>query len=476
MKQNDVYDSAVITEGLRACERKANRPLVNVAESMFSKLHGGRPNVMWMSSLGHVLENFRQWKQMKLGEGTSQASFPALRDYGFELITALFPGLIANDIFTVQPAKFKNFSIFYQTFQYQTKKGGTAANQSAVDALRYFQVDENYTLDSDINRVIGTGNGSTAAYDNSAQNKFVPLVPLSVSVVSIKTDDTALALVDNGAGAFTGTGTGTVDYTTGAISVTFSGNVKLNAAVYCTYQFYGEGSNPNAAQYGMTITEIQGQAKERRLQYNFSIESQFSYRQQWGRSMDADLLAGSMAEIRKEIDEDLIQLGYTTAADAASAGSVTWNRTPDTGVQYFFWREQFIDTLNAAGNLIVKATGFGEGNVVVGGINFKQLVEIVGPRFVPSGVTGVKGSRFLGTIDGVKKCYFDPSMDDNAFFVSYKSQNPLEPGIVYSPWMPLFASDPHMLADGSLHRYLITSTGKTVINKKLFCKGTIVQS
>jgi hypothetical protein len=76
----------------------------------------------------------------------------------------------------------------------------------------------------------------------------------------------------------------------------------------------------------------------------------------------------------------------------------------------------------------------------------------------------------------VKKCYFDPSLDDNAFFVSYKSQNPLEPGIVYSPWMPLFASDPHMLADGSLHRYLITSTGKTVINKKLFAKGTLVQS
>lgn len=479
MKEKDVLDNGIVVEGLRACEFRRNRPLVQMAEGMYSKLHGRRPDPLWMASIGHVLENFRQWKQMKLGESTSQSSFPALRDYGFELITALMPGLIANEIFTVQPAKFKNYSIFYQTFKYQTTKGGVTAPQAAIDALRYYPIDSVYTKDGEVNKNIGLGSGSGAGpFPYNAP--FVPIVPGSVSLTTLKaSDSSAMACVDTGigtTGTFTGDATGTVVYATGDISVTWTANVKLNAPVYLTYQYVGEGSRANAAEWGMTITEIQGLAQERRLRYNFSIESQFSYRQQWSRSMDADLLASAMAEIRKEIDQSLIALGYATAADAASAGSVEWDRTPDTGVQYFFWREQFIDTLNAAGNLIVKAVGFGDGNTVVGGTNFKQVCEIIGPRFVPSGVTGVKGSRFIGTIDGVKKCYFDPSLGDNDFFVSYKSNNPLEPGIVYSPWMPLFASDPHMLADGSLHRYLITSVGQTVINRKLFVKGLLKQT
>jgi hypothetical protein len=475
MKEKDVYSNDVIVEGLRACENKRNKSFVESALGIYEKLHGRKPDTMFMSALGTVLENFRQWRHANLAEATNQASFPALRDYGFELLTALFPGLITNEIFTIQPAKFKNFSIFYQTFKYQTAKGITPANTPNFDALRYFPIDQNYTLDSEINKVIGTGTGATAAFSYNPA-PFRPIVPGTVSVTSINTTNGAMALVDDGNNNMTGDGTGTVDYTTGVISVTFNANVKSGSPVLSSYQFIGEGSKENAAELGLTITEIQGQAKERRLRYNFSIESQFSYRQQWGRSMDADLLAAAMAEIRKEIDQDLIQLGNTTALDPASAGSVVWNRTPDVGVQYFFWREQFIDTLNAAGNLIVKATGFGEGNIVVGGLNFKQIVEIIGPRFTPSGVSGVKGSRFIGTIDGTRRCYYDPSLNDNSFFVTYKSPNPLEPGIVYSPWMPLFASDPHMLADGSLHRYLITSTGKTVINKKLFAAGTIVQS
>ena len=267
---------------------------------------------------------------------------------------------------------------------------------------------------------------------------------------------------------------------TGAITVTFSADVLTAEPVLLSYEFVGEGSTENAAEWGLTIREKTGVAKERRLRYNFSIESQFSYRQQFGRSMDADLLASAIAEVRKEIDLDLILTANTTAktltGSGASAGSVTFDRTPDTGVQYFYWREQFIDTLNEAGNLIFKATGVGVGNIAVGGINFKQVLETIGPRFKPSGITGVKGSHFIGDIDGGKiRCYVEPRMGDNEFFVTYKG-GPLEPGLVYNPWMPLFASDPHMLDNGRLHRYLITASGKLVINSKMFVKGTLIQS
>lgn len=169
------------------------------------------------------------------------------------------------------------------------------------------------------------------------------------------------------------------------------------------------------------------------------------------------------------------QMAQVQTGPNACAGAVTWDRTPEAGVQYFYWREQFIDTLNAAGNLIVKSTHVGDANVAVGGINFKQVVENIGPRFKGAGTTQVKGSRLIGTIDGKIKCFYEPMLSDNDFFVTYKG-GPLEIGLSFNPWMPLFASEPHMLDNGKLHRYLITSNGSTPITRKFFVKGTLEQS
>lgn len=473
MKKNAVMENAVITEGLRLGEDKASHgEFGKKAFAIYEKLHGKQPDVMFRSSFGHIMENF------KLQEATKQSDMPFLQDYGFQLLTALMPTLIANDIFTIQPTKFKNFSIFYQDFIYQTAKGATAAGADAITSLTADNIDSNYTKDSEVDRNMGTGNDVTASYSLSAGALSVPIVASSISITSTAVGDTALVAIDDGAGALIGdvTGTNTVDYTTGALTVTFDANVKTGEAVLITYSFVGEGSKVNAAEYGMKITEITGLASERRLRYSFSKESEFSYRQQMGRSMDGDLLAGAVSEIRKEIDQALIQLAFTTATGAGKAGSITWDRTPPTGVQYVFHRETFIDTINEGGNLILKATGVGDANVVVGGLDLKQVVETLGLRFTKAPKKGAKGSRFLGVIDGNIKCYYEPSMADARFYVSYKSDSALEPGIVYVPWMPLYTSEPHMLADGQLHRYLLTSSGQKVVNSKYFVEGTLTKS
>jgi len=482
LTEDKVYGNAQVVEGLRVAERSDELGgYAKRAIDMYEQMNGKQPNVMWRSALGHILENFNTFQQ-SLQETVTQASMPFLQDYGFELIIALMPGLIADRVFQTQPAKYKNYSVFYQNYQYGNTKGTTTANDNAITSLTADAINDDYTKDSEVDKTIGTGDGATAAYSVLAGVLYVPVVASSVAISSTDVGDNAMAVVDDGAGALTGdvAAPGTINYTTGALSFTFNANVKDGTAVLLTYEYVGEGSTTNAMQYNMVISEKTGQAKERRLRYNFSIESQFSYRQQFGRSMDGDLLAASIMEIRKEIDQDLILYGNTVAATTtganASAGTVTWDRTPDTGVQYFFWREQFIDTLIEAGNLIVKATGLGQGNVAVGGITFKNVVETIGPRFKSANTSQVKGSRFIGTIDGNIDCFYEPAMADAKFFVTYKSDNPLEVGIAYNPWMPLYASDPHMLDNGKLHRYLITSSGKLLINPKLYVGGTITTS
>lgn len=477
--EKSIFESAVLVEGLRYTESKEFSKYAKQAFDIYEKCHGKQPDKMFMSTMGHQLKQFADIQEA-MEESTSIAGgqIPLLRDYGFELITALFPGLIANDLFNVQPAKFKNYSIFYQNYVHDTAKGQTAAASRMIGSLQADAIDTNYTRDAEVNRLLGTGNGSTANYTIAASILFRPLIANTVVITAVGISGNTRTIVDNGTtGALIGdigSGTNTISYTTGQIDVTFVENIQNLSPVYLTYGYVGEGSTTNAMEMDMTISEIQGVAADHRLRFNFSIEGQFAYRQQFGRSMDADLLAYGVSDMKAEIDGDLILAGYASAASSSSAGSISWNRTPDAGVQYFYWREQFIDALHNAGNLIIKAAGFGEGNKVVGGLLFKQVIETIGPRVKLDNVGAtVKGARKIGTVDGVIDCYYSPLMADNAFFVTYKG-GPLQPGLSYNPYMPLYTSEPHMLDDGKLHRYLITSYGKLVVNSKLFVAGTLI--
>lgn len=74
---------------------------------------------------------------------------------------------------------------------------------------------------------IGTGDGTTVSYSYTIANGY--LLANNVQVTSVTATNTGLYLTDDGAGTLTGDGTGTVDYVTGAINVTFSGGVNRPA-------------------------------------------------------------------------------------------------------------------------------------------------------------------------------------------------------------------------------------------------------
>lgn len=67
---------------------------------------------------------------------------------------------------------------------------------------------------------MGSGDAVTTAFSKTISNGF--LVANQVQVTSIDASNNTLYLTDDGAGALSGDGTGTVNYVTGAISVTFS--------------------------------------------------------------------------------------------------------------------------------------------------------------------------------------------------------------------------------------------------------------
>lgn len=91
---------------------------------------------------------------------------------------------------------------------------------------------------------IGTGNNSTTTFSGTIAN--APVIPGSVSVTN-----NAITITDNGEGAFTGAGaTGTINYATGAVSVTFSvapanGAVNVTSKVFPTSFIIQNSGGPN---------------------------------------------------------------------------------------------------------------------------------------------------------------------------------------------------------------------------------------
>jgi hypothetical protein len=105
------------------------------------------------------------------------------------------------------------------------------ASQGALDrgclmALNADDVLIPYEIDA---KVIGTGNGSTKAYTATLDQKLIQ--PGSVTV-----SDTVETFSDDGAGNLVGdaAGTGTINYVTGAIAVTFHANVTNLQAITAT--------------------------------------------------------------------------------------------------------------------------------------------------------------------------------------------------------------------------------------------------
>lgn len=76
-----------------------------------------------------------------------------------------------------------------------------------------------------------TGNGSTSNFVGGLQN---PPIIIGTCFVT----DGVQVLQDAGNGTFTGDGTGTINYVTGAINVTFSSPPPTSATIYAKYQGY----------------------------------------------------------------------------------------------------------------------------------------------------------------------------------------------------------------------------------------------
>lgn len=134
---------------------------------------------------------------------------------------------------------------------------------------------------------IATGDGTTTAFSGGLQNP--PIIIGSLFIASDDPDGTQYVVQDQGDGTLTGDGTGTINYLTGAYTVTWTTAPADTAVIYAKYQGYS-GNRPQGILFfnnEFTLRPVPDQAYQIQMQgyikpTTLSSDSDVPLQEEWG--------------------------------------------------------------------------------------------------------------------------------------------------------------------------------------------------
>lgn len=174
------------------------------------------------------------------------------------------------DIATEWPLTSTNDALYFIDKVYGTSQRGATAGSRIYDSgLNTYASEIN---DTAATTNAGVGNGIITTFTGTATT--TPLIPYKVTVVvanqTVANDDGSGAF--SGSTTLTGTATGTVDYTTGALSVTFTTAPASGAAVVFEY-FWNSEDSDNFDEWGdiqLTTRKLNWRPRPFPLTYSYS--------------------------------------------------------------------------------------------------------------------------------------------------------------------------------------------------------------
>jgi hypothetical protein len=297
--------------------------------------------------------------------------------------------------------------------------------------------------------LLGTGDALAKTFTSA-----LDFLPVKASTVVVTAD--TITGTDNGLGVIAGTGiTGTVDYVTGAISVTFTAAPALNIPVNAAYSYNMEG-NTNVPQINIDITLQEVKAKTRKLKALWSSEAADDLKAFHGIDAESEIVSGVAAEIALELDREIIMDLYNGAALFPRQFDVT---TIPTATPEIFHLRSLITTLTMASNTIHKSSLRGPANFMVTGPDVSTFIEQLEThgdfRPVFSASTGSDaqienphtfGVYKVGTLASKYVVYKDPyfpvtnpgsGTGTGDILMGYKGSTFIDAGYVWAPYVPL---------------------------------------
>ena len=409
-------------------------------------------------------ENYKNWlKDLKaIDETTAAVQVGNFEKFGFPIIAMTSENLVAPDLVSTQTLQGPSSTVFYMDYVTAQARGGVPKGTSVWDARKGHHILGEHGSESVPDETMFAEVTSTTTYTGNLS--IGPITPGSVSITR-----GANTLVDDGNGGLSGTGltSGTIDYVSGAFSLTVATEVN-GQVVTGSYNAEREGQQRQGLDFQITSSLVH--ARELSLSGRWTIEAAQALNALHGQNAEAQLTAAISSELTFEVDRLIIADLFRIAG----AGQVTWDAAPPTGdISYTEHKLTILDTLSEAGLFMQRATNRVRPNWVLGGLQFCSVVENL-PNFVAENADKAEtdGVIKLGKL-GRYTIYSDPHIALDEFLVGYKGNDWLRTGYIYAPWLLLYTTPTTILDDMVARKGFMTMFGQKVVNNKFYVKGNI---
>lgn len=400
----------------------------------------------------------------RLSEETRALSVGPFMKYVLPVLRRTAVRLVATQIASVQPMTGPVGGVAFYRPRYGSDKGSIAAGTEMNKVLNKW-----YTSDFVDGEPYGTGDGATLNYSRNLQWPR----PRAATVV-VKLDGVVVA-TDNAGGAFNvvaGTamagGSGSINYTTGLLSLTF-GTAPVAAQVITVEYRYDNELNSRIPEIQLDVEIKEIRAESRKVKALASVESADDLRALWGRDIDADQVAIMSDEMTAEIDREIAGTALNAVEPVAV---VKWDRATPSGVSDPEHLKSLVIRLSRAAHIVHRRTQRAPANWIITSSDIASLFDnIDGFVAVDEGHVYQGGIIKQGVLQRKWVIFIDPLFPPNQILMGYQGPSILDTGIVYSPYIPMEMTplfvDPN---DQSLRRSVRTRHKITLARPEFFAR------
>lgn len=409
---------------------------------------------------------------------TNPANIAAKPDI-VSLIPLFVQKLLVLDIFGSVAMKTRQQLIPYFKVTAENTKGETNANDILNSPMVNRQgLDPNFDGMTVKNEVVTAATGSFT----TGTLAYLPVLPNSVTV-TYTLSGTATALVDDGAGTLlTGAGAsaGTIDYSTGTITLGSSISLSAGDTVKASYQYDNTTVGPNAdgkygAQMGkiqLTLDEINLTAEAHELAAYWSGYAAFAASQEYGASLDKMAKEAAFGEITAEINTRCFN---ALKQSATYVPAYNWDAAPvlSGSVVPHDYLNMFKLKIGQAQASVYQRTNLTRPNKMICGSIVGEYIKML-DGFRGDRVDDTVGPYKLGTIDGQLDVYVNPQFDPIEWVMCCKSTDIRRNSALFGEYMPLTETAPIVLADQTVQQGYATMYASEIVNPASIVGGKIL--
>jgi hypothetical protein len=341
-----------------------------------------------------------------------------------------------------QPIASSNGGVYVKTLVADNTRGNTTAGQIVSSPIQNPDVFTDYFIGSN-NPQVTIATTAASSPVAGPYNTTLTRAPLRKNNVKVKVTASIYGQ-DDGNGYIIGRGLeGTINYTTGDITVNFtvaSGSIPVSTPITVTYTSNLEESG-QYAKLNLQLTKIDVQAEPFAVGQDFGIFQSYEIEQQFGRLAQDDSMNDLSQAMMAEISNKIINKMFNQVIADGAGNQTTWDATPPVGTSKLLHRGTLIFAVSEAEQKIYLRTGRAVIDFVLASpavaSYFSTLVGFESINIVS------QGAHIFGKVDNriIVRC---PQIPQGEAVMGFSGTGMFDRPAVWASYMPMMFIHPNI--------------------------------